>query len=92
MHFLGDVVIGDDAAVRCRVVPLHQDALKDLLREALRPDGTHILDGLAIWSHAHVIVDIAEHSVDVESHLCKVLAALAEVAHTEHVGGVDAED
>jgi len=56
------------------------------------PDGAHVVDELAVRSHAHVIVDMVEHSVDMYSRLCEVLAALKERAHTEHIGAADTED
>ena len=90
LHLLRDVIVGDGVVAR-GTVAIIQYGLQDLLREADGVDGALPRDGLSVRGNAHVVVGIAEHTVDVKHHVSNVMLALGVVGHEELVCGVDGE-
>jgi hypothetical protein len=88
LHLLRDVIVGDGAMARGGVA-IFQYGLQDLLGEADGVDGVLLRDGLSVHGNAHVVVGIAEHTVDVKHHVSEVLLALGVVGQEELVRGVD---
>ena len=90
LHLLCHIIIGDDAMAGGGV-GIFQDELEDVLGEADRLDSTLPQDRLSIHDKTHVVVSVAEHSVDMNNHGSMVLQALAVVGDKELVDGVDGE-